>query len=66
LVLLGVSAGAYLYPGGLRRFDLPAWGGRPGARHLAWLGRHSLLIYLAHQPMLFGLLALVAALRLFG
>jgi uncharacterized membrane protein len=58
LVLLGVAAGAYLYPGGLRRFELPAWGGRPGVRQLAWLGRHSLLIYLVHQPILFGLLAL--------
>jgi len=57
LVLIGVAAGAYLYPEGKRRFDLPAWDGQPGILQLTWLGRHSLFIYLVHQPILLGVLA---------
>jgi uncharacterized membrane protein len=62
LVLIGVAIGTYLYPGGRRRFDLPAWDAQPGIIQLAWLGRHSLLIYLVHQPILLGLLALATSL----
>ena len=63
LVLLGVAAGHFLYPGGRRSYALPEWGSRPVAVQLAWLGRHALLIYLVHQPVLFGLLALLSVVR---
>jgi uncharacterized membrane protein len=55
-VFLGLGATRAAYP----RLDaLPALQWRPRgapARALAWAGRHSLAIYLAHQPILFGAL----------
>ncbi len=58
VALLGVCAGNLLYPHGRRRYGLPP--DPPAARGLAFLGRHSLPIYLLHQPVL------VAALVLLG
>jgi uncharacterized membrane protein len=60
--ILGLAAGAVLYPGGDRRpgWDrwvpaVPAWAHGP----LTAPGRHALPIYLVHQPVLIALLALV-------
>lgn len=60
-VLLGVAFGSWAYPGGVRRWRLPGLGGAPVARGLGLLGRHSLLIYLAHQPVLLAALFAVRA-----
>ncbi|MDE4907470.1 DUF1624 domain-containing protein [Methanogenium marinum] len=51
LVLLGLGAGAYLYPKGrpLRQIRQPC---PPVTNLLATAGRHSLLIYIIHQPVL--------------
>lgn len=58
MVLIGMGLGAYLYAGGVRQFSfqpLPEIFVRP----LSFLGRHSLVIYLIHQPVIILLLAAV-------
>jgi uncharacterized membrane protein len=51
VVLIGLAVGDLAYGRGLRP-ALPDLGGAPPVRLLGWLGRHSLLIYLIHQPLL--------------
>jgi uncharacterized membrane protein len=58
MVLVGLGAGEYLYAGGVRQFSirpLPEYISRP----LTFLGRHSLVIYLLHQPVIILLLGLL-------
>ena len=60
VVLIGVSLGRALYPGGERGWSTRLLPERPPAplRRLASAGRHSLPIYLVHQPILITLVAL--------
>ena len=52
--LLGTWAGRYV-----RERRLPEWFYTARAPHLAAVGRHSLLIYVAHQPVLYGVTMLI-------
>ena len=53
VVLLGVAAGNLLYAG-----RKPSGGATPApVRPLAFIGRHTLFIYLVHQPILIAILA---------
>lgn len=57
-VLAGIALGRVTEPTRWLPRDEPRLG---VAKALAWLGRHSLVIYLAHQPLIYGALSGVAA-----
>jgi uncharacterized membrane protein len=59
MMLIGLWLGHTLYKGGERQFILFDLSHAPVIRPLAFLGRHSLLIYVVHQPVLMGVLYLV-------
>ncbi len=56
VVLLGVFFGNLLYPAGRRVVLLPDWSNVALVRGLRFVGRHTLPIYLLHQPVLIALL----------
>jgi uncharacterized membrane protein len=57
-MLIGLSLGEWLYPGGQPRWPLPDLSRPWPLAALAWSGRHSLIIYFVHQPLLLAGLAL--------
>jgi uncharacterized membrane protein len=59
VLLLGMGLANLLYARTGRRFPLPDLSSSPLIRGLRPLGRHSLVLYLVHQPLLWGLLALL-------
>lgn len=63
LVLIGLGFGDRMYPDGRRGFEVPPFPLAITSR-LAVLGRHSLAIYLVHQPLIILILHLVAGIPL--
>jgi uncharacterized membrane protein len=62
VVLAGLGIGEFLYGNGVRHFTMPKV---PDicVRPLTFLGRHSLLIYIVHQPVIILLLAAVTGMK---
>lgn len=58
VILMGVAFGDLFYRGYSRRIPVPDLAGSSLVSGLAFMGRNSLAIYLAHQPVIIGLLYL--------
>ncbi|WP_367883500.1 heparan-alpha-glucosaminide N-acetyltransferase domain-containing protein [Thermococcus peptonophilus] len=51
--------GSFFYPNGTRKRHLPPLPQSPAVHFLTFMGRHTLKVYLIHQPIFVGLLRLL-------
>ena len=56
VILVGIALGNFLYTDNKRRFKIPDLSKYKPATIFSWLGQHSLIIYLLHQPIIAGTL----------
>ena len=57
--LLGITLGNILYKDNKRRYPLPDLSQNKPTKLFSWVGKHSLVIYLVHQPIIAGCLTLI-------
>lgn len=64
VILAGIFLGNALYENGKRRFRMRAQKNK-ATRFFSFIGRHSLLIYLVHQPVILAILSAIGAITIF-